>query len=232
MKTGVVDPTQAQRWALSSVFLQLLDGLTDSALDQPSLLPDWNRRRLVAHVAGNADGLGRLVTWARTGEVTPMYASPEERLAAIERGTQLPPADLRAWVKRSAEELEGGLRSLTNQDLTAEVVTAQGRTIPAAEIAWLRAREVNVHAIDLDAGFGFDDLEPDFTRTLITDVVRHRNQRGDGPTLGLLATDTGNTWRIDGTGQSALVSVPLARLAGWLTGRENRPHLPPLPPWL
>jgi maleylpyruvate isomerase len=216
----------------TSVFLRLVDDLADDELDRPTLLPDWSRRRLISHLAGNAEGLGRLVTWARTGVETPMYASPEDRIATIEQGMQLPAATLRAWLARSADDLEAGLRSLSAKDLAAEVVTSQGRTIPASELAWLRAREVNVHAIDLDAGFGFDDLEPDFTRALITDIARLRTQRGDGPTLGLLATDTGNTWRIDGSGQSALVSVPLARLAGWLTGREQRPELPPLPAWL
>ena len=41
----------------------------------PSLLPGWTRAHVLAHVAGNADALVNLLTWARTGEETPMYAS-------------------------------------------------------------------------------------------------------------------------------------------------------------
>jgi maleylpyruvate isomerase len=230
----LIDPAPAARWSASgtATFLRLLAEIPDDELDQPTLLPEWSRRRLVSHVAANAEGLGRLVTWARTGEETPMYASADDRTEGIDRGTRLPTAALRAWAASSADALDEGLRSLTPQGLAAEVVTAQGRAVPASQVVWMRAREVNVHAVDLATGFTFDELEPAFTRTLITDVVRRRTGRGDGPALRLLATDTGNTWRIDGTGQPILVPVPLARLAGWLTGRENRPHLPALPAWL
>jgi maleylpyruvate isomerase len=226
--------TRQDNWTVSgtSTFLRLVDDLADSDLAKQSLLPGWDRRRLIAHVAANAEGLGRLVSWARTGEVTPMYASADERAAAIDRGAQLPNLALRLWVKRTATELNAALDALSPHELQAEVVTSQGRTIPASELSWLRAREVTVHAVDLAAGFTFDDLDQAFTRALITDIARLRDSRADGPPLRLQATDTGNSWRIHGTGQAALVSLPLARLSGWLTGRESPPHLPSLPAWL
>jgi maleylpyruvate isomerase len=52
-----------------------LDRLAGVDLDGPSLLPGWSRRTVIAHVARNADALCNLLTWARTGVETPMYAS-------------------------------------------------------------------------------------------------------------------------------------------------------------
>lgn len=173
-----------------------------------SLLPGWTRRHLAAHVAANADALRNLVTWAATGIPTPMYASPAERAAGIERGIRLPDADLDAWVHDSAARLEAAMDSLTDDQWANEVVTAQGRTVPATDVPWLRAREVCVHAVDLGLGITFDDLPEDFLEALCTDVVA---KRGDVPD----------------------VAGPLAERAAWLTGRPH--HLidaPELEAWL
>jgi maleylpyruvate isomerase len=68
------------------------------------------------------------------------------------------------------------------------VVTAQGRTVPATEIPWMRAREVCVHAVDLGAGITFGDLPADFTAALLADVVRKRAGAGEGPELAAWLT--------------------------------------------
>src|SRR5262249_43465519 len=60
--------------------------LDDAAVAAPSLLPGWTRGHVLAHVARNADGAVNLLTWARTGEETPQYASGEQRDADIEAG--------------------------------------------------------------------------------------------------------------------------------------------------
>ena len=80
-------PADARRWSAdgTDVFLAETSSLTSAGYAAPTALPGWTRRHLVAHVAANADALGNLVHWAATGEVTPMYATPEERVAAIER---------------------------------------------------------------------------------------------------------------------------------------------------
>ena len=87
-----------------------------------------------------------------------MYASPEQRNAEIAGGATLPAAELRALVADSAERLGRRSDALSPRPWQASVVTAQGRTVPATEIPWMRAREVAVHTVDLDAGVGFADL--------------------------------------------------------------------------
>ncbi|MEB0015295.1 maleylpyruvate isomerase N-terminal domain-containing protein, partial [Glaciimonas sp. Cout2] len=50
----------------TAFFAHELNGLSNVDLDGDSLLPGWSRRHVVAHVAYNARGMVRLVTWART----------------------------------------------------------------------------------------------------------------------------------------------------------------------
>jgi maleylpyruvate isomerase len=194
----------ALRWAETGTKL-FLDAVTCTG---PTTLPGWTRRHLVAHVAANADALGNLVRWATTGTPTPMYPSPEARAAGIRRGLAMTAGELDSWLRHSSETLGSSMSRMTPDQWTAEVVTAQGRTVPASEIPWLRAREVCVHAVDLDLGVGFTDLPDDFLEALCADVVA---KRGDVPA-------------IDG---------PLAERAAWLTGRPH--HLdgaPELGAWL
>ena len=65
---------------------------------------------------------------------------------------------------------------------------AQGRTVPATEIPWMRAKEVCIHAVDLGAGVTFGDLPPDFVAALLADVVRKRAGAGEGPELAAWLT--------------------------------------------
>ncbi|NKY54768.1 maleylpyruvate isomerase family mycothiol-dependent enzyme [Nocardia flavorosea] len=146
----------------------------EQQMSQPSILPGWTRKHVVAHVAANADALGNLVRWARTGERTPMYTSPEQRNADIEAGAQRPVTELTEWLNASVHELGDAMAALTGEQWRTEVVTAQGRTVPATEIPWLRAREVCVHAVDLGMGTTFADLPDDFLTALITDIQGKR----------------------------------------------------------
>src|SRR6516164_11535621 len=73
--------------------------LTDATAREPSALPGWTRGHVLTHVARNADGLGNLLRWARTGTKTPMYASREARAASIEAGAGRPAAELTADVR-------------------------------------------------------------------------------------------------------------------------------------
>ncbi|MEU5881465.1 maleylpyruvate isomerase family mycothiol-dependent enzyme [Spirillospora sp. NPDC047279] len=202
----------AVRWSRegTELFLDAAGGLTEAEYEAPSALPGWTRKHLVAHVAANADALGNLVRWAATGEETPMYASPEERAAGIARGPRMTGAYLTEWLTRSAAALRTAMDGLTHSGWQARVVTAQGRTVPATEVPWMRSREIYVHAVDLDRGISFAALPDDFVEALVADIAAKR---------GLEVTE--------------LPYGPPAEVAAWLAGR---PHAlagaPPLGPWL
>src|SRR4051794_41914168 len=107
-----------------------LGRLNDEEFAGPSRLPGWSRAQLLAHVARNADALVNLLTWARTGVETPMYASPEARDAGIAETAQLPPDQLRGEVLIATERLVGAGRGIAEHAWTAAVRCAHGRTIP------------------------------------------------------------------------------------------------------
>ncbi|WP_328396221.1 maleylpyruvate isomerase family mycothiol-dependent enzyme [Nocardia sp. NBC_00416] len=182
--------------------------LDEESIARPSMLPGWTRKHLVAHVAANADALGNLVHWARTGERTPMYSSADQRGADIESGARLSVTELVAWLNVSVHKLGVAVDALTGEQWRTEVVTAQGRNVPATEIPWLRAREVCVHAVDLGTGTTFADLPDEFLAALITDI---RGKRGIDEVPG----------------------GPLPEVAAYLAGRPHSlADVPDLGAWL
>src|ERR1700690_838635 len=95
--------------ALESATGRLLDGvasLSDAAATQPSLLPGWSRGHVLTHLARNAEGSTRLLTWARTGVPSYEYESTEARAAEIEAGAGRPVKVLMEDVRRPAAALE------------------------------------------------------------------------------------------------------------------------------
>lgn len=183
----------------TELFLATVEGLADDELDAPTLLPDWTRRHLVAHVHHNAEALRRLLSWARTGQESRMYAGPQQRADEIASGARLPAAELRGLLAGSAQDLAEDAASLPDEAWSHEVQTAQGRTVTATEVPWMRTREVAVHAVDLAAGVGFADLPDELNSALVLDVAGKRTRDGEA-----------------------------AALAGWLTGRDARaPELGP-----
>ena len=214
-----------------------LTGLDETAFAAASELPGWSRRHVTAHLAANADAVGNLVHWAATRERTPMYSSPEQRTADIETHSTRAGDELRTWFDASDARLSEAMGALTPEQWSTEVVTAQGRTVPASETPWMRAREVMVHAVDLGTGTTFADLPSDFLEALAADMVAKRSATGGRP-LVLRPTDVEDRWHVEGTGSSATVTGPLADLVAYLAGRHAAVTTatgetpPTLPAWL
>ena len=83
----------------------LMTRLGDDAFRAPSLLPGWSRAHVLTHLARNADAMINLLLWARTGVVTPAYASAEARVADIEKGAVRTPSEIRDDVIASSDRL-------------------------------------------------------------------------------------------------------------------------------
>ncbi len=165
-----------------------------------------------------------------------MYTSPEQRDGDIRTGSQRSPDDLRRWAEQS-HRLATALDRLTDEHWARTVRTAQGRQVPASEIPWLRAREVMVHAVDLDPALGFSAHPEDFLRALVGEVVGRRST-GDQPALRLSTDDGRDSWEMSGRGVPTEVRGSLSAVATYLTGRPDADvtapsgTVPDLPPWL
>lgn len=202
-----------------------VDALPADAVTEPSALPGWTRGHLLTHLARNADALVNLLTWARTGIPTPMYASPDQRVTDIEAGAGRPLAEQQADVGESAARFRKAAEALSPDAWSATVVSGQGRGIPASEVPWLRAREVWIHLVDLRVGVGMDALPPDFAWALVRDAAAWMSAR-IAPGIGAELSADGHDTVVLGTpAPGVTVTGPPYALAAWLTGRSGTDEL-------
>ncbi|MBM6399512.1 maleylpyruvate isomerase family mycothiol-dependent enzyme [Phycicoccus sonneratiae] len=201
-------------------------GLDDVAA--PSLCEGWTRGHVASHVARNADGLVRLVRSAVDGTRDTMYGSREERNADIEAGAARSASELADDLERSAEALAPELARLhpehADHPLERTPGDIRGR---AADIPLMRVRELTWHHVDLDAGFGFADLEPELLALFLEDEVARLRDLDDAPDVTLRSSE-GDEWTV-GVG-TAEVSGDRAALLGWLArGLTDGVTADPLP---
>ncbi len=168
------------------------DGLDD--VTAPSLCPGWTRGHVLSHLARNAEAIAGLCRAAVDGEQRAMYPSDEARDADVEAGagrdaaTQA--ADVRATDRLVAEQL-ARLRP-EHAEVPLER-TPGGRLVPAGRLPFMRLREVVLHHLDLDAGFGLTDVEPELTADLLAEEVARLRACDPAPDL-TLRTDEGDEW--------------------------------------
>ncbi|GIG26943.1 maleylpyruvate isomerase [Cellulomonas denverensis] len=238
-------PATTLSWARrgTAYFARQLNTLTDAELDQPSLLPGWSRRHLIAHVGYNARALARLAEWARTGIEHPMYTGRQQRDREIAFGSTLPSRALRFLFLHSEVHLNVEWRDLRGAEWEQEVRTVQGRAVPVQETAWMRTREVWVHAVDLDAGGSYLDFPPEVLDALLGDVIAAWDRREEAVSLVLDPTDRVHRVTVGDAG-GPVIRGRTADLVRWLTGRGarrltlaggtevlDRADLPALPRW-
>nr|WP_239028146.1 maleylpyruvate isomerase family mycothiol-dependent enzyme [Pseudonocardia acidicola] len=218
----------------------LMSRLGDEAFAAPSALPGWSRAHVLTHIARNADAMINLLTWARTGVVTPAYVSREQRDADIEAGAGRPADAIRTDVEVTSDKLAQVVKAMPESAWSATVRNVQGVEIPATDIPWVRAREMWIHAVDLDAGAAFTDFPAPMVHELLTDVTATLGAKEDCPAVRLIATDHQQVWTLRTAAGAVAVLGPAAELAGWVLGRtrsrelrtdDGRP-LPELPGWL
>ncbi|GAA3708527.1 mycothiol-dependent maleylpyruvate isomerase NagL [Zhihengliuella alba] len=210
----------------AAYFHARLNELRDSQFAGASLLPGWTRAHVVAHVGYNAYALSRLMTWAETGVETPMYASAEARDADIEAGAALEPGSLHFLYEDSHQELAEHWQRMDDAAWDARVQTRQGAEIAASTSVWMRARELWLHAIDLNSGAGFGDVPEAVLTRLLRNVEAAWSAREEARGLRLHpAGSPAEEEEYDGeAGPGAGVTVvtgQLPDLAAWATGRAE-----------
>lgn len=229
--------------------LATADGLTDAQAAAESRLPGWTRGHVLTHIARNADGFRNLLAWARTGTKTPMYPSEEARARGVEAGAGRSAAELAADLRASAAAFAAAA-----EDLPAGAwdtpVTRRGATFPARGILTRRRSELEIHHVDLGAGYQPGDWPADFVQVALARVARDFAGRADAPaclarpegqdaaypigpagpgtTSTALASPDPASTALPGagpasTGPASMVTVsgPPAALLAWLTGRDS-----------
>jgi maleylpyruvate isomerase len=215
-------------------FLRTAEDLDPRAVAGPSLLPGWTRGHVLTHVARGADAYTNLLTWARTGVETPAYPSAAARAEQIEAGAGRPLAEQIADLRAAHERFADAAAAMPAEAWTFHLPpTGQ----PAAALPWARLREVEVHHVDLDAGYAPADWPDAFALRLLREIVA--GAAPDAPALVLRPFGLAHPLTIGDSGGAPTVSGPTRSLAAWLAGRADGAdltvspdgELPTPPPW-
>ncbi|MBY8882268.1 maleylpyruvate isomerase family mycothiol-dependent enzyme [Actinacidiphila acidipaludis] len=200
--------------------LRTADRLTDADMRAPSPLPGWSRGHVLTHLARNADGGRRLLTWARTGVETPEYPSLAARAEEIEAGAGRTAAELAADVRDSAGRFAEEYQRMPAEGWSRTVRWTRGQEHPAARAADARLCEVLVHHVDLDAGYTPAEWPADFVHPMLARVVAAFGSREDAPAVRLRAVDTGARYGIRTADPAPVVEGTASLLLAWLMGRS------------
>jgi maleylpyruvate isomerase len=146
--------------------------LGDDEITEASLLPGWSRGHVLTHVARNADALRNLLIWARTGVMTPAYASQRARDEAIEAGARRKAGELLADVTESADAFRAEAVPLPPAAWQATVSLLDGVEFPATQLLTKRLVEVELHHTDLGCGYRRADWPAAFATMDLPEPMR------------------------------------------------------------
>ncbi len=193
--------------------------LDDAACAAPSALPGWTRGHVLTHVARNADAYTNLLVGAATGEDVPGYATPTARAEGIEAGHARPVAEQVDDI-RAAHERFAAAAAAVPADGWARVLAATGH--PAALVPWARLREVEVHHVDLAAGYVPARWSDAFALRLLREAL---DGLAGGPPLVLRPDGLEHAFVAGDPAAAVTVTGPTWAIAAWLTGRGDGAEL-------
>lgn len=214
--------------------LDTVAGLGADDLRRPSLCPGWSVAHVLTHLSRNADALLNLVRWAADGRERAAYPSDLVRDAEIEDGARRSLEDIVADLRHSAERFRSEAEVLTGPAGEAEVRSRTGTPVTGAQLVAMRLLEVVFHHVDLDSGYGFEDVEPGWVGRTLKRGARQWDAAG---APGLTLRPEGMDDIEIGGGGPVVASSP-ARLLLWLArgvgdglAPDDGQRLPEPPPW-
>jgi maleylpyruvate isomerase len=227
----------------SARLVRTVDGFHADDWSAPSRLPGWTRAHVVAHLGLNAAGMARALHGivADDDEVEPrtMYDSDEQRAQDIAELATADTSDLRGRLLAGVTILQDAIDAVPDDQWETRVErTPGGRTMRAGALPGMRWRELEIHHVDLDAGYTTAAWSNAFAEHLLDAMVTRL--RPD-EAFEVKPHDSGRTWVV-GDGEAEypvpVVAGPAADLGWWLTGRPapdtwscSRGELPSITRW-
>jgi maleylpyruvate isomerase len=221
VETATPEAYLLQLQSATADLVHAIGGLSDAHARAPSLLPGWTRGHVLTHLARNAEGGTRLLTWARTGVPSYEYESVAARAAAIEQGAGRPAAALIADVRGSADGFFAAADGMPAQAWQRTVRWTTGHEADAALVVPMRLGEVHIHHVDLDIGYRPEDWPGAFVGDYIDRAV-HGLRNHPELAIRMEATDTGRIHHVNATSPAAAVLAGQEyALLAWLLGRSD-----------
>ena len=147
-----------------SRLLSALDALVDGEalhVAAPSALPGWTVGHVLVHITNSGEGHAEVFDAAADGRVGVQYpGGMEGRAADIETGSTALAVDRVDALSRSIDRLQ---TCWAESDWQGSGIVPLGE-VPISDLPFFRIREVAVHHVDLDIGYTFADLPPDYVR--------------------------------------------------------------------
>jgi maleylpyruvate isomerase len=204
--------------------VRTVDGFQDDEWSLPSLLPGWTRAHVVAHLSLNAEAMTRALRGlvADHGDAPrTMYESDEQRAGDIDQLAKADPSEVRDRLMGATTILDEAVSAVPDDRWETRLErTPGGRAIRAASFPGMRLRELEIHHVDLDAGYTPSDWSPEFAEHLLDAMAKRVNP---DRAFEVRPLDSARVW-VFGPGESEypvpVVTGPASDLAWWLTGRE------------
>ncbi len=194
--------------------------LDDAALGGASLCAGWTRGHVLTHLARNADSLVNLLIWAHTGIETPQYASTFVRDADIAEGAPRPLAEQVDDLTAAARRFHGLAQTLDAAAWAATVRNRRGDDVSASFVPWMRLREVEIHHVDLAAGYTHKDWPDTFVDRLLPEVATDFAGK-DFPAVRIIAADKDFQATVGSGAPAVTVSGTAGAIIAWLIGRAH-----------
>ena len=211
----MVDRTHLEELATATRRLvRTVDGMPEHAYAEPSLLPDWTRGHVVAHLALNAEAMAGALRGLTEGTSVPMYPSQEARDSDIAALGKAAPEAIRSRLLGGTTDFVSAVSAVPDEAWGVDIDrTPGGRTFKAGAILGMRHREVEIHHADLGLGYTHADWPQQFAVRLIESMAKRERPAP----FSVRALDIGRTWHLGNGGPT--VSGAAAELGWWLTGR-------------
>src|SRR5512139_1694733 len=151
--------------------LRTAGDLDEEAVRGPSLLPGWSRAHVLAHIAGAADSRTRLLSAARTGAPIPQYRDERARTEQIDADAVRSPADLLDRVRAATAGVIEAIGDHPADAWDRPVEWLGGAMRPVRGVVPSLLQELEIHHVDLDAGYGPADWPGWFTDAQLRRVL-------------------------------------------------------------
>ena len=158
--------------------LASLAPLTDDDLRGPSLLPRYSRAHVLTHLANKAKAHAWVFGGPAAGEVRRVHPEGYDHDVAAEAGAGRSAAELCSDLQGSFDLLEAAWDALDDARWDQQgIMTAGPRTM--TEIVTHHLRNVEVHHVDLDIGYGVSDWPAVFVEGELAKRLRDLPDRAD-----------------------------------------------------
>lgn len=205
--------------------LETVDSMTPEDLLAPSALPDWTRGHVLAHIAGNAEGLGRRARSVGDGVPRAMYESPETRGGDIELRSHRSVEQHREALAATHADFLFDVASIPADRADEEMEVRLTLRVKVADLPLLRLQEVSIHHSDLGMpGYTWSDWPPELVAWALPRVTASFASRDAFP-VGWVDAD--GTRFVAGPDATTGVSGTGREILAWLVGRAPGAGLEP-----